>query len=71
VSGLFRNELHNDFGSWPIAYIRFGGADFGEVKAVADAIGDGDDSAFHEAWVAVAGYDRAKICEMVSEHPTS
>ena len=32
---LFRNELHEDFGSWPLAYIPYGGADFGEVRAVA------------------------------------
>src|ERR1700744_10048 len=52
MTGLFRNELHDDFGSWPIAYIPYGGADFGEIKAVGEAVGDGDDSAFHQAWVA-------------------
>jgi len=25
---LFRNELYNGFGTWPIAYIPYGGADF-------------------------------------------
>lgn len=50
VSNLFRNELHEDFGTWPIAYIPYGGADYGEVRAVADAVGDGDDSAFYAAW---------------------
>lgn len=49
---LFRNELHDDFGTWPIAYIPYGGADFGEICAVAEAIGDGDDSAFHQVWSA-------------------
>ena len=49
---LFKSELHNDFGSWPIAYIPYGGADFGEIRAVADAVGDGDDGAFYEAWMA-------------------
>jgi alpha-beta hydrolase superfamily lysophospholipase len=48
---LFRNELHDQF-AWPLGYIPYGGADFGEVKAVADAVGDGDDSAFHAAWTA-------------------
>ena len=47
---IFRDELQNDFGTWPIAYIPFGGADFGEVVSVAEAIGDGDDSAYHDAW---------------------
>lgn len=52
MTSLFRDELHEDFGTWPIAYIPYGGADFGEVRAVAEAIGDGDDGAFYDAWVA-------------------
>lgn len=51
---LFRNALHDEFGSWPLAYIPYGGADLGEVRAVAAAVGDGDDSAYHEAWNAAA-----------------
>lgn len=47
---LFRNDLHNDF-VWALGYIPFGGADFGEIQAVAEAVGDGDDAAFHETWV--------------------
>lgn len=60
MSMLFRNELHEDFGSWPIAYIPYGGADFGEIQAVAEAVGDGDHGAFYEAWVSAG--DRLK-CE--------
>ena len=55
---LFRNELHEDFGTWPLAYIPYGGADFGEIKAVAEAVGDGDDGAYYEAWNAAG--DRLK-----------
>ncbi|MFG1423639.1 alpha/beta hydrolase family protein [Roseixanthobacter liquoris] len=55
---LFKNEFHEDFGTWPLAYIPYGGADFGEVRAVADAVGDGDDGAFHDAFVAAG--DRLK-----------
>lgn len=51
---LFKDELHDEFGSWPLAYIPYGGADFGEVQAVGRAVGDGDDGAFHAAWVAAA-----------------
>ncbi len=58
MSMLFRNELHEDFGSWPIAYIPYGGADFGEIRAVAEAVGDGDHAAFYEAWVSAG--DRLK-----------
>jgi pimeloyl-ACP methyl ester carboxylesterase len=50
VAALFRNELHNDF-VWALGYIPFGGADFGEIQAVAKTIADGDDSAFHDAWI--------------------
>jgi hypothetical protein len=55
---LFKSKLHEDFGLWPLAYIPYGGADFGEIRAVAEAVGDGDDSAYHDAWVAAA--DRLK-----------
>jgi hypothetical protein len=47
---IFRDDFHDEFGSWPIAYIPYGGADFGEILAVAGTVGDGDDSAFYEAW---------------------
>src|SRR5262249_31947336 len=33
-----------------LAYIPYGGADFGEIRAVADAVGDGDDGAYYDAW---------------------
>ena len=49
---LFKDDFHDEFGTWPIAYIPYGGADFGEIQAVARAVGDGDDSAFYEAWMA-------------------
>lgn len=47
---LFRDELHNEFGTWPLAYIPYGGADFGEIAAVGQMVEDGDDSAFYNAW---------------------
>jgi alpha-beta hydrolase superfamily lysophospholipase len=47
---LFNRELHEDFGTWPLAYIPFGGADFGEIRAVATAVGDGDDGSYFDAW---------------------
>ena len=54
MADLFVNKLHDGFGTWPIAYIPYGGADFGEIQAVATAVGDGDDSAFYDAWNAMA-----------------
>jgi alpha-beta hydrolase superfamily lysophospholipase len=51
LTALFRSELHEDFGTWPLAYIPYGGADFGEVQAIAAAVSDGDDGAYYAAWV--------------------
>jgi pimeloyl-ACP methyl ester carboxylesterase len=51
---VFKQALHDQLGCWPLAYIPYGGADIGEVLAVAHAVGDGDDSAFHDAWTAAA-----------------
>ena len=44
------------FGTRALGYIPYGGADFGEVQAVARAVGDGDDGAFYSAWI--GGGDR-------------
>lgn len=52
MTALFKDKLHEDFGTWPLGYIPYGGADFGEVKAVAEAIGDGDDDRYYEVWTA-------------------
>jgi Alpha/beta hydrolase family len=49
---IFKDQLHNEFGS---CYIPYGGADFGEIAAIALAVGDGDDSTFYDAWVEAAG----------------
>lgn len=54
MASLFRDELHNDFGTWPLAYIPNGGADYGEIQAIAAVIGDGDDVAYYDAWTAAA-----------------
>ena len=51
MSLLFENSFHDEFGKWPIAYIPYGGVDFGEIMAVARAVGDGDDSAFYDTWI--------------------
>lgn len=37
MGNLFKNELHDEFGCWPLAYIPTGGADYGEVVAVGQA----------------------------------
>ncbi|MGQ3300558.1 alpha/beta hydrolase family protein [Reyranella sp.] len=69
---LFGDELHQDFGSWPLAYIPYGGPDFGTIAAVAEAVGDGDDTAFHAAWLAAGDRLAAEARDaLVREHRVS
>ena len=51
---IFKDVLHDQLGTWPLGYIPYGGADYGEVEAIAEAIGDGDDTAFHDRWTEAA-----------------
>ncbi|HEV7321808.1 MAG TPA: alpha/beta fold hydrolase [Ensifer sp.] len=51
MAALFHNEMHSDF-VWAHGYIPYGGADFGEIRSVAEAVADGGDDLFHDAWVA-------------------
>jgi pimeloyl-ACP methyl ester carboxylesterase len=51
---LFKDDLHDHFGTWPLAYSRYGGGELGELQAIARAVGDGDDSAFLVAWCTAA-----------------
>lgn len=60
---LFKDELLDELGSFPIGYIPYGGADFGEVAAVAKAVGDGDEIAFYDAWVGAADRLSARAAE--------
>ncbi len=50
---FFRNDLFDQFGSWPLGYTATGGIDVGVIQAVGAAVGDGDASAYHAAWVAM------------------
>lgn len=67
MAKLFRDDLHDDFGTWPVAYIRYGGPDFGEIAAVAERVGDGDDSDFHAAWVATGDRLAAEAQDVLAE----
>jgi alpha-beta hydrolase superfamily lysophospholipase len=51
---LFKDDFLDRFGTWALGYIPYGGADFGEVQAVAEAVGDGGVDAYCDAWVAAA-----------------
>lgn len=56
---LFADEFHDEFGTWMLGYTPFGGGDWGEVATVAAAVGDGDDGAFFDAWMAAGDRVRA------------
>lgn len=51
---IFKDDLHDRFGTSPLAYSRYGGGELGELQAIARAVGDGDDGAFHDAWAKAA-----------------
>jgi dienelactone hydrolase len=50
VGAIFRDDLQDSL-TWAAGYIPYGGADFGEIVAVARAVGDGDDGVFNTAWI--------------------
>ena len=60
MATIFESAFHDGFGTWPLAYIPYGGADFGDVAAVAEKVGHGDDSAFYDAWVEAAQRQQAE-----------
>lgn len=64
---IFRDDQHNEFGCWALGYSPYGGADLGEIAAIGDAVGAGDDAAFHCAWVC-AGERLAAEAEAVLAH---
>lgn len=47
---MFHDPLHDQLGTMPLAYIPYGGADYGEVERIAATVGNGGDAAFHDAW---------------------
>ena len=51
---LYQNALFDDLASLALAYIPYGGIDFGEAVAIASAVGTGDASAFFKAWSSAA-----------------
>jgi pimeloyl-ACP methyl ester carboxylesterase len=64
---IFKDDQHDEFGRWALAYSPYGGADFGEIMAVADAVGEGDDSSFYQAW-ASAGDRFVEEAETAVDH---
>jgi alpha-beta hydrolase superfamily lysophospholipase len=65
MARIFRNDMHEELGNWALGYAPAGGADYGEVVAVGQAVGSGGDDAFYDAWTAlgdrmVAGAEAAR-----------
>jgi alpha-beta hydrolase superfamily lysophospholipase len=54
VTSIFSDALHEQLGTWPLAYIPYGGADFGEIQSIAQTVGNGDDNIFYTAWTEAA-----------------
>jgi hypothetical protein len=57
---LFQDGFLDGFGTWPLAYIPYGGPDFAELAAVAKAVGSGDASACYAAWIAAGDRGRSR-----------
>ncbi|KUL94570.1 lysophospholipase [Bosea sp. WAO] len=71
MANMFRSEMHSDF-VWAHGYIPYGGADLGEIRAVAEAVADGGDDAFHDAWVAAGARMAAQADALLAKgHATS
>ena len=49
---LFEDGFLDGFGTWPLAYIPYGGPDFGELAVVGSTVGNGDAAAYYAAWIA-------------------
>jgi hypothetical protein len=41
VGAIFKNDLHDEFGTGPLGYTAYDGAEVGEIIAAAEAVGDG------------------------------
>lgn len=51
---IFPDPIHDEFASWLLGLAPYGGADVGEVDALAAQVEAGDDSSFHDQCVATA-----------------
>jgi len=51
---LFPDDLHDEFAGWALGFAPYGGADYGEVQAIAAQVKAGDDDSFFDAWRAFA-----------------
>jgi hypothetical protein len=69
MSVLFVDDFLDGFGAWPLAYIPYGGPDFGELLAVAQTGGHGDagvDDVQLKALIEAAPPDGADSWELIN-----
>jgi predicted alpha/beta-fold hydrolase len=69
---IFKDDLQDQL-TWAAGYIPYGGADFGEILAVAHAVGDGDNRVFNSTWVEAGNrlVERAKIALAAGKRTTA
>ena len=48
---LFEDDFLDGFGTWPLAYIPYGGPDFGELAAVGRKVEGRDVDAYYNGWI--------------------
>jgi pimeloyl-ACP methyl ester carboxylesterase len=51
---LFADPLHDQFAEGALGFVPYGGPSTGELRALGEAVGNGDDAAFYSAFVAAA-----------------
>lgn len=70
---LFDDPLQDEFAAWATGYITCGGADFGELVALADSFtGQTDDGAFYELWTAAGDRHVTAAADAIDKaHPAT
>jgi pimeloyl-ACP methyl ester carboxylesterase len=70
---LFADPLQDEFASWALGFAPFGGADVGEIVAIADRVKPGDDDSFFKEWSKAAAIhlDAAETAESQGRRHTA
>lgn len=68
---IFKDELHDRLGSWPLSYVSYGCLDIGEIRAIAREVGDGDDSRFYDAWMSAGDRRSEDAADALAKGRTS
>lgn len=63
---LFVDDLHDQFGRWPIGYTSAGGPELAEVLAIGEQVGEGNDADFARAFQQAGEANVARAAEAAS-----